>query len=79
MSSELKGLVGILILTVGILFIVRQCEKSENSRDLTHIDQRGTWQRVCLEGHVILVRHKSYQGYSVNKLDDDGKPVKCER
>ena len=68
-----------LVVVAFLLFAINQCEQSENSRDLTHQDQVGTWQRICLEGHVRLIKHKSYQGYALTKFNDDGTPVKCKR
>lgn len=33
---------------------------------------------ICIENHIYYQDDSGYNGYLAIKLDDDGKPVKCE-
>jgi hypothetical protein len=58
-------------------FIIGFCLLSCNGSDKTSFDVKDDYDKICIEGHVYYKRSMPYQGYLSIKLDDNGKPVKC--
>lgn len=70
-------ILGPIALLVGLMWY---SETLENSKDETHLDQAGTWKRICVEGQLVLTKKKGYYGMSITKLDlKTGLPISCKR
>ena len=79
-KEEFSGLLAMAALAVLLIVGLRGCEKEKNSRDETHLDQKATWARICVEGQVVLTKKEGYSAMSITKLDlKTGLPISCER
>jgi hypothetical protein len=50
-----------------------------NGDDRTNKDSTDDFDKICIEGHVYYMRTTPYHGYLSIKLDDEGRPIKCNK
>jgi len=72
--NELLGYVAVIVILALGIFSIKACNDSDHQNGIG-------FTTICLGGHEFYSKSDtmSYRGFLANKLDDDGKPVKCRR
>lgn len=61
----------LFILSMTLLFSCNMYSDNENLSD--------EFAEVCIKGHVYYIRSVNSNGLMASKLQDDGRPVKCDK
>lgn len=61
-----------------VLFILLSSCNEPNGRDLSNKEVSDWYDKVCIENHIYYEISSGHRASMAIKLDDDGKPVKCD-
>lgn len=65
-----------ILLIIFVLLI--GCGKDYSHKGSVGFSSSPSTSKICLEGHVYYFVDAAYMGGLAPKLNDEGKPVKCE-
>lgn len=62
--------IALFILSMTLLFSCNRYSDNENLSD--------KFAEICIKDHVYYIRSVGYKGFMSPRLQDDGRPVKCD-